>query len=308
MVDGPGLASVAVAISAALGLELRPQPTQKATGGSISECYRWDSAVSPLFVKVGPSAHHAMFVAEAAGLEELYQANAVRVPRVRSVGRNAAHAWLALEWIQFTAHPTDNPTAKRTAIATAESALGERLALQHRRVAAAFGWHRDNTIGSTPQPNGWSESWVGFLRERRLRYQLDLATRNGYSGRLRPQADELLERLDALFRDYQPVPSLLHGDLWGGNWAIAAGGEPVIFDPAVSYGDREADLAMTRLFGGFGADFYAAYEGAWPMDAGARTRVDLYNLYHVLNHVNLFGDGYIPQARAITLRLLAELG
>jgi fructosamine-3-kinase len=148
---------------------------------------------------------------------------------------------------------------------------------------------------------------VAFFRERRLRYQLDLAGRNGYSGRLSPQADELLERLDRFFTDYQPVPSLLHGDLWGGNWAAAAGGEPVIFDPAVYYGDREADLAMTRLFGGFGAGFYAAYEAAWPTDAGARTRGDLYNLYHVLNHVNLFGDGYIPQARAIIRGLLAQL-
>jgi len=148
---------------------------------------------------------------------------------------------------------------------------------------------------------------VAFFRERRLRYQLDLAARNGYSGQLQPLADELLERLDGLFTDYQPRPSLLHGDLWGGNWAAAEGGEPVIFDPAVYYGDREADLAMTRLFGGFGPDFYAAYQGAWALDAGAGVRCDLYNLYHVLNHANLFGDGYIPQARAIIRGLLAEL-
>jgi protein-ribulosamine 3-kinase len=189
----------------------------------------------------------------------------------------------------------------------AESALGERLALQHRRAATAFGWRRDNTIGRTPQLNGWSESWVTFLRERRLRYQLDLAARNGYSGRLQPQADALLERLHAFFTDYQPIPSLLHGDLWGGNWAVAEDGGPVIFDPAVYYGDREADLAMTRLFGGFGPDFYAAYQAAWPLDAGARTRCDLYNLYHVLNHANLFGTGYIRQAQTLIGSLLAQL-
>lgn len=297
MADDPGLASVAVAISKDRGAKLRPQPAQRAMGGSISECYRWESDAGPLFVKVGPSENHIMFAAEAAGLDELRQANAVRVPQVRSVGRNGTHAWLALEWIQLSS----------TSTAVAESALGERLALQHRRTAAAFGWHRDNTIGRTPQSNGWSESWVAFFRERRLRYQLDLATRNGYSGRLRPQADDLLERLGGLFTDYRPVPSLLHGDLWGGNWAAAEGGEPVIFDPAVYYGDREADLAMTRLFGGFGPDFYAAYQAAWAVDAGARARRDLYNLYHVLNHANLFGDGYIPQARAIIRGLLAEL-
>jgi len=261
------------------------------------EYHRRDSDAGPVFVKTGLAADHAMFAAEAAGLEELRQANAVRIPQVRGVGQDGTHAWLALEWIQFTPKAT----------AATESALGERLALQHRHSAAAFGWHRDNTIGLTPQSNGWSESWVAFFRERRLRYQLDLAARNGYSGQLQPLADELLERLDGLFTDYQPRPSLLHGDLWGGNWAAAEGGEPVIFDPAVYYGDREADLAMTRLFGGFGPDFYAAYQGAWALDAGAGVRCDLYNLYHVLNHANLFGDGYIPQARAIIRRLLAEL-
>jgi protein-ribulosamine 3-kinase len=304
MGDDPGLAGVAAAISEGSGVKLRPQPAQRAMGGSINECYRWESDAGPVFVKVGPTANHLMFAAEAAGLEELCKANAVRVPQVRSVGHNGAHAWLALEWIQFS---SPLAPAAATAIATAEASLGERLALQHRHTAAAFGWHRDNTIGRTPQSNGWSESWVAFFRERRLRYQLDLATRNGYSGRLRPQADELLERLDGLFTGYQPVASLLHGDLWGGNWAAAASGEAVVFDPAVYYGDRETDLAMTRLFGGFGAGFYAAYEGAWPVDAGARTRCDLYNLYHVLNHANLFGDGYIPQARALIRGLLAEL-
>jgi protein-ribulosamine 3-kinase len=297
MADDPGLASVAAAISERMGAKLRPQPAHRALGGSINECYRWESDAGPVFVKLGPSENHPMFAAEAAGLEELCQANAVRVPQVRSVGRNGTHAWLALEWIQFTVAAT----------AAAETTLGERLALQHRHTAAAFGWHRDNTIGRTPQSNGWSENWVAFFRERRLRYQLDLATRNGYSGRLRPQADDLLERLDGLFTGYRPVASLLHGDLWGGNWAAAAGDEPVIFDPAVYYGDREADLAMTRLFGGFGPDFYAAYQAAWAVDAGARSRRDLYNLYHVLNHANLFGQGYIPQARALIGSLLAQL-
>ena len=297
MSDDSGLASLAVALSESLRVRLRRHPAQRALGGSINECYRWDSDTGPVFVKVGHSESHTMFAAEAAGLEELCKANAVRVPQVRSVGCNATHAWLALEWMQLS----------RTASAAAESTLGERLALQHRHAAAAFGWGRDNTIGRTPQSNGWSESWVAFFRERRLRYQLDLAARNGYSGRLRPEADELLERLGGFFTDYQPAPALLHGDLWGGNWAAAERGEPVIFDPAVYYGDREADLAMTHLFGGFGPGFYAAYQAAWAVDAGARTRRDLYNLYHVLNHANLFGDGYIPQARAMILGLLAEL-
>ena len=260
--------------------------------------YRRDDDSGPVFVKEGPPASHAMFAAEAAGLDELRRANAVRIPEVRDIGVNATSAWLAIEWIPLNTSPS----------AATESALGERLALQHRLTAATFGWDRDNTIGLTPQLNGWSESWVTFFRERRLRYQLDLAARNGYPGRLQSLADRLLERIDGFFTGYQPLPSLLHGDLWGGNWAADERGQPVIFDPAVYYGDREADLAMTRLFGGFGPDFYAAYTATWPTDAGARVRRDLYNLYHVLNHVNLFGAGYLPQARALVESLLAHLG
>jgi fructosamine-3-kinase len=117
----------------------------------------------------------------------------------------------------------------------------------------------------------------------------------------------LCGQLDALFRGHRPLPSLLHGDLWGGNWAADESGNPVVFDPAVYFGDREADLAMTRLFGGFGRAFYDAYESAWPLEAGAELRFDLYNLYHVLNHLNLFGGGYRAQAEALIDRLLAEV-
>ena len=114
----------------------------------------------------------------------------------------------------------------------------------------------------------------------------------------------LLECIEDFFADHQPVPSLLHGDLWGGNAAADEHGAPVIFDPAVYYGDREADLAMTRLFGGFSASFYSAYEAAWPLSDGARKRVTLYNLYHILNHLNLFGSGYQPQAESMIAQLL----
>ncbi len=155
--------------------------------------------------------------------------------------------------------------------------------------------------------NDWLGDWVAYFRDRRLRYQVELAARKGYSGPLQRQGEVLLERLGGLFTTYQPAPALLHGDLWGGNWGVDEEGGPVIFDPAVYYGDREADLAMTRLFGGFGASFYAAYEAAWTLDAGSRTRADLYNLYHVLNHLNLFGGGYSRQALSLVERLLAEL-
>ena len=277
-----------------MGVNLQPQPAGQAHGGSINTCYRWESDVGPLFVKVAAVERRAMLEAEAVGLEELRRAAAVRVPRVLGVGAHGSQAWLALEWIQLGA---------RTG--PAEALLGELLASQHRCTAPEFGWYRNNTIGSTAQLNDWMGDWVEFWRERRLRYQLELAALKGHDGRLLRRGEVLLERLDGFFTTYRPVPSLLHGDLWGGNWGVESGGGPVIFDPAVYYGDREADLAMTRLFGGFGERFYAAYEASFPLDAGWRIRTDLYNLYHVLNHANLFGGGYVQQARAMMERVLA---
>ncbi len=283
-------------MSAAIGVQLSARPEARVHGGSINECYRWQSRSRPLFVKVAPADSEGMFAAEAAGLQELEAAQALRVPHVLGVGRTASHAWLALEWIDFGA---------RTA--AAQRALGERLADQHRRQAPAFGWDRNNTIGSTPQLNEWRDDWVSFFRERRLRYQLELADSTSRGAELRRRAAPLLERLGDFFANYRPVPALLHGDLWGGNWGADDSGTPVIFDPAIYYGDREADLAMTRLFGGFGADFYAAYAATWPLDPGAGVRTALYNLYHVLNHFNLFGAGYLAQASSMIDALLREL-
>ena len=292
-----GLELLATAIGNSLGVSLRSQPASRVHGGSINECYRWEGDAGALFVKVAPTRGNAMFEAEAAGLEELRRAQAVRVPQVMSVGTSAGKAWLALEWIQ-----TGAPSG------ATEAVLGEQLARQHRSTQPAFGWSRDNTIGSTPQLNDWDDNWVTFFRDRRLRYQLSLAENNGYGGRLQHRGEALLDRVSEFFSTYHPAPSLLHGDLWGGNRAADERGNPVIFDPAVYYGDREADLAMTRLFGGFGPAFYAAYASAWELAAGAQLRIDLYNLYHVLNHLNLFGSGYLAQAVSLIDSLLAELG
>ena len=142
----------------------------------------------------------------------------------------------------------------------------------------------------------------------RLCFQLELAIRNGHGRLVADRGNDLINTMAAFFADYEPMPSLLHGDLWGGNWGITGDAQPVIFDPAVYYGDREVDIAMTRLFGGFGVDFYTAYDNTWPRDVGAAVRTDLYNLYHVLNHLNLFGDSYAGQARGMIDRLLAETG
>ncbi len=269
------------------GITLSDGPVESVGGGSINRAYRVPSAAGPVFVKINASSALSMLEAEAAGLVALQGANAVRVPAVLATGLAGDVAYLALEWIGLGAkHPT------------AERELGRRLAQQHRVTSTSFGWDRDNTIGSTPQVNVPSEHWLGFFREQRLRYQLDLAARHGLPAPVVAQATTALARLDEILGDHRPRPSLLHGDLWGGNWGADAAGMPVIFDPAVYYGDRETDLAMTYLFGGFGRAFYAAYAAEWPLPAGAERRVDVYNLYHLLNHFNLFGAGYLQAVRA----------
>jgi fructosamine-3-kinase len=238
-----------------------------------------------------------MFEAEATALRELAAANAVKVPAVLGLGTTSSQAFLALEWIEL-----------RSADASSDARLGEQLAWQHRATARRFGWHHDNTIGSTPQENEWDDDWARFFRKRRLEFQLDLAERSGAQHRLVERGRWLCEHVGGLFYSYTPAPSLLHGDLWSGNRAMDVDGRPVIFDPATYYGDREADIAMTRLFGGLSSTFYTAYHATWPLDQAAGTRRTLYNLYHVLNHFNLFGGGYASQAEGMIDRLLAELG
>jgi fructosamine-3-kinase len=261
-------------------------------GGDISSAWKIRADEKPVFLKTGPAASYEMFLAEAEGLRELASVRAIRVPRVLGCVCSGNESLLALEWIDL-----------EIADAATEQKLGEQLARLHRHTGDRFGWHRDNTIGSTPQRNAWSDDWVRFLGERRLGYQLELAARNGYGRDLRSEGRQLLDNLGYFFSDYWPEPSLLHGDLWGGNWA-AAGGEPVIFDPATYYGDRESDIAMTLLFGGFGSRFHSAYEAAWPLSPGHRKRILLYQLYHVLNHLNLFGASYLGRAQGIIRSLL----
>jgi len=234
--------------------------------------------------------------AEADGIARLAAAGAIRVPRVVRLGQRDDMAWLDLEWLDL-----------RAADAAADERMGRALARLHTVTGPDFGLERDNAIGASAQRNAPVRNWAAFWRAQRLGFQLDLAARNGHGGRIQDRGRRLLEGIDAFFAGYVPLPSLLHGDLWAGNRGTLADGTPVFFDPAVYYGDREADLAMTRLFGGFGPRFHAAYEEAWPLDSGAAERRDLYNLYHVLNHLNLFGGGYRMQAEAMIDRLLAAI-
>ncbi len=260
-------------------------------GGDISAAWHIDTINNAVFVKTGGVEALEMLEAEAEGLRELSLAGVVRVPDVLSIGATDNEAYLAIEWIEF-----DRPSGDT------ERLFGQQLAEMHRYCKDKFGWHRDNTIGLTPQHNQWSDSWVSFFREQRLGFQLRLAERNGFSGELQSAGMALQENIKLLFGDYEPSASLLHGDLWGGNWA-ASNEQPVIFDPAVYYGDRESDIAMTQLFGGFGRDFYSAYQKSWPMESGYEDRLKLYQLYHVLNHLNLFGSSYLGRA----MQLIGDL-
>jgi protein-ribulosamine 3-kinase len=288
------LAELNAAISRASGMAFQAQNTQTLHGGDISQAFTLSDGTRSFFVKVQAATLLDMFEAEAAGLTELAHANAVRVPQVVCVGLAAGQAYLVLEHLSLKSHGD-------------AAQLGRYLAQQHRVSAPQFGWSRDNWIGATPQPNAWHVQWVDFWREQRLGFQLRLAAENGYGGALQRDGEILMAGLEGFFADYQPVPSLLHGDLWGGNHGFLADGMPVIFDPAVYFGDRECDLAMSELFGGFAPAFHAAYREAWPLDAGYAVRKTLYNLYHILNHANLFGGGYAAQAARMATQLLAHI-
>lgn len=263
-------------------------------GGCINECHVVHGCGRAFFVKINAPDKAEMFSAEAAGLEEIGRTKTVRVPQPVCHGTCPAASWIAMEHLDLRAA---NEKSLRV--------LGRNLARLHCATSRRYGWDRDNTIGSTPQVNDPADDWIAFWRDRRLGYQLKLAASKGCHGRLVTSGERLLEKLPFFFAGYAPPASLLHGDLWSGNAAMDASGDPVIYDPAVYYGDREADLAMTELFGGFAASFYEAYAAEYPLDAGYKTRRHLYNLYHVLNHLNLFGGGYGAQAQRMIEQLLA---
>ena len=234
--------------------------------------------------------------AEVAGLAALRETGTIRVPAVGRYGLADGQAFLELEYLDM-----------RSLDRAAGTTLGRQLAALHRHGGERFGWPADNFIGLGVQPNGWMDSWPRFFAERRLRPQLALARSNGADRLTLQDGEELCEKVAAFFVNGHPAPSLLHGDLWGGNAGMLPDGTPVVFDPACYYGDREADIAMAELFGGFPESFYAAYREAWPLDSGYEARKTLYNLYHILNHFNIFGAGYLGQAKRMIARLLAEL-
>lgn len=270
---------VARGVAEALGTPITQ--AEAVGGGCIAEAARVQAGGQAYFLKYGTGAVVRTFEAEALGLQTLRAAESVLViPAVVAQQTEDASGFLLLEWLEQT----------RATPAFWEH-LGRGLAELHRHEGTAYGFAQDNFIGRTPQPNAWTQTWPAFFRTQRLEPQVALARAHGRWDRSwDPALQRLYQRLPDLLPE-MPPRSLLHGDLWSGNKLPTTAGAAII-DPAVYYGHREADLAMTELFGGFDARFYDAYRAAWPLEPGYESRREIYNLYHLLNHLNLFGGGY----------------
>lgn len=254
-------------------------------GGCINNAICLETSVGRFFLKYNPAPLPGMFSREAEGLRALAAVGAIAVPEPihASEGGNGYPPFLLTTWVE--------PGSKSPDFS---ENFGRAFATLHREgTGERFGFDNDNYLGSTPQPNGWSGDWVAFFREKRLGHQLRLAERNGHRGKLQQLGGKLMDRLDVYLNEPNEPPTILHGDLWGGNYMVGADGRAVLIDPAAYYGRREADLAMTRLFGGFDRRFYSAYEETWPLADGSSARLEIYELYHLLNHLNLFGGGYL---------------
>lgn len=262
-------------------------------GGCISNAEKLIMQSGRLyFLKSGST--NGMFQKEANGLRELAKAGAIRVPEVIL----ADHDFILMEFI----------TSGMRKAGFFES-FGRQFARLHRNSSEKFGFYEDNFIGATPQMNIPNDSeavnWAAFYFNKRLLYQYQLAEKNGYTTEKLKKGFLLLEaKIEFILRGSEEKSSLLHGDLWGGNYLSDEIGNSVLIDPAVYYGHREADLAMTRLFGGFSSEFYEAYHEEFPLTEGSGFREDIYMLYHVMNHLNLFGRGYYFQAERLLWKYL----
>ncbi|BAQ60829.1 ribulosamine/erythrulosamine 3-kinase [Geminocystis sp. NIES-3708] len=259
-------------------------------GGCINQAYQLIGKDKSYFVKLNNASKIEMFLAEVVALEEIYHTNTIIVPKPICYGVSGNNSYLVLEYLNLGRGDSQS-----------WGLLGQKLALLHQiKIKKPFGWHRNNTIGSTPQINNYDDNWANFFAEKRIGYQLKLANRRG-GNFTNPQ--EIIEKVRSILTNHNPFPSLVHGDLWSGNAGFKDNGEGVVFDPACYYGDREVDIAMTELFGGFPSIFYEGYNHQWALDKGYNQRKTIYNLYHILNHFNLFGGSYESQAKTIIMKI-----
>jgi len=292
--------SIEQQFSRELGETFKVDEVASVGGGCISEAVLVKGKLADksirFFVKTHQPGQLAMFAAEAQALDAMSATQTIRVPMPICFGADENKSYIVMEWL-----------ALASGNISTQVLLAQHLAAMHGVVSEQFGWFMDNTIGSTQQLNEPMQDWLRFWQKNRLGFQLELAASKGYGGELQSLGERVLSDMSVLFAGRQVQPSMLHGDLWGGNVSALKDGTPVIFDPAFYYGDYEAELAMTTLFGGFSADFYAAYRDLKPEEAGYGVRQTFYNSYHIINHLNMFGGGYHAQAVKMLKQVAAEL-
>ncbi|RDE27322.1 fructosamine kinase [Parageobacillus thermoglucosidasius] len=256
------------------------QQYRRIHGGDINDSFSVLSGKQHYFIKIRRFPPPRFFECEKTGLETLRSAGAIRVPRVYGVKETNDYGFLILEWIE-------GKETKKTV-----EQLGHAIARLHQCYGSSFGFAEDNYIGLLPQKNGWYKNWVDYFRECRLLPQIELAEQKG---RMPLQRRNKLEKLLSSLERWLPkdcFPSLLHGDLWGGNWIAGASGVPYLIDPSVFYGHYEFEIAFTELFGGFPSRFYEAYNELMPLSSDYHERKQLYQLFYLLVHLNLFGESY----------------
>lgn len=256
------------------------------SGGCISDSQILKtSSGKKYFLKSNFSQPEDMFITEANGLKELRNSDSIHVPQVIA----SADKFILLEFIESSSK-----------IKNFFEDFGIKFTKLHKHQSDKFGFYENNYIGSTPQinspDNNESSNWTEFYFNKRILFQYKLAEKNGYAdSKLTSLIKELEKKITDILKGSEEPPALLHGDLWSGNYIVDEKGEACLIDPAVYYGHREADLAMTKLFGGFSPEFYNAYNQFFPLKDGYEYRENIYKLYHVLNHLNLFGTGYYSQ-------------
>jgi len=262
--------------------------------GVLNECLVAETENGRYFIKSNKVDLESMFEAESFGLQKIRETGTVHVPRVMGVGKDSERSFLVLEFLELDSMNTD-----------AYGELGDQLARMHTYPGPdTFGFEIENTIGTTPQKNQWTEDWVRFFAEQRLGFQLRLIKENFEDTEVVSMGKKLLDRLGLFFKGIEITPSLLHGDLWSGNTAANTQGHPVVFDPACYYGHHEAELSIAKMFGSFSQEFYEAYHSLLPRAYGFEERQIIYQLYHYLNHYNLFGSGYRPACLGALQRLI----
>lgn len=283
--------NVEQAISCAINDEFYISEKTLVTGGDINTAFKLSSSSRHFFIKLNEKDFVRHFEAEAYSLNQINLQSPFKCPMPICYGESLNNSFLVLEMLDFV-HGTNHQWYQ----------LGQTLADMHKQtVHGKFGWEEDNYIGTNIQPNTWSSNWSMFFAEQRIGWQLQLL--NEKSIRL-GDIEHIIKRCHDGLEKHQVMPCLIHGDLWQGNVGFTRNG-PTIFDPASYYGDREADIAMTELFGHFPSAFYQGYQEHYPLPEHYEQRKLIYNLYHILNHTNLFGGVYIEQAKALLQRILS---